>query len=76
MNAGIPGMRPVRRVGTPTPRNLADLGLLRRDDELVETLRLRTGGRAQGDRLARLFHALLAEVDAVPGGRRTVSDHC
>ncbi|MEU8135466.1 hypothetical protein [Streptodolium elevatio] len=74
MNAGIPGMRQVR-VGTPTPRALADLGLLRRDDELVETLRLRNG-RPQGDRLARLFHALLAEVDAVPGGRRAVTDRC
>lgn len=74
MNAGISGMRPVR-VGTPTPRALADLGLLRSDDELVETLRLRNG-RPQGDRLARLFHALLAEVDAVPAARRAVTDRC
>jgi hypothetical protein len=67
-------MRQVR-VGAPAPRALADLGLLRRDDELVETLRQRSV-RPPADRLARLFHALLAEVDAVPAGRRPLTDRC
>lgn len=75
MNAGIPGMRHVH-VGASAPRALADLGLLRRDDELVETLRARTAGHPNTDRLARLFHALVAEVDGVPAGRRAVTDRC
>ncbi|MDI2126829.1 hypothetical protein [Yinghuangia seranimata] len=72
MTARVPGMRQVR-MGAPTPRALADLGLLRRDDELVETLRLRATW-SSGDRVTRLFHALLAEVDAGPAVRRAVSD--
>jgi hypothetical protein len=52
-------------VGTPASRAPADLGLLHRDDELVEALRLRSD-RPQGDRVAGLFHALLAEIDARP----------
>ncbi|MCF2530085.1 hypothetical protein [Yinghuangia soli] len=74
MNAGIPGMRKLR-VGPPTPRALADLGLLRRDDEFVETLRRRSA-RTSGDRVSRLFQALLAEVDANPAGRRPVGERC
>lgn len=74
MNAGIPGMRRMR-VGTPTSRAVADLRLLRRDDEFVEMLRLRSA-RPAGDRVSRLFQALLAEVDANPTGRRPVHDRC
>lgn len=74
MTAGVPGMRRVR-IGTPPGHAPADLGLLYRDDELVETLRRRIG-RPSEDRVTRLFHALLAEVDAGPSGRRTVTDRC
>ncbi|HSA52653.1 MAG TPA: hypothetical protein VLH10_21415 [Yinghuangia sp.] len=74
MTAADPGARRMR-LGTPTPRALSDLGLLRSDDELVETLRLRTD-RPPHDRVTRLFQALLAEVDAVPSARRAMTDSC
>ncbi|MFI6984468.1 hypothetical protein ACIBSV_38565 [Embleya sp. NPDC050154] len=54
----------------------ADLGLLRQDDELVEQLRRRRPTPAQ-DRIARLFDALLAEVDGTAANRRrAVPDRC
>lgn len=54
----------------------ADLGLLRQDDEFVEQLRRRRPTSAH-DRVARLFGALLAEVDgAAANRRRVVSDRC
>jgi hypothetical protein len=54
----------------------ADLGLLRQDDEFVEQLRRRRPTPAQ-DRVARLFGALLAEVDGTAANRRrVVPDRC
>lgn len=68
MNGG--GVRLGGRNGT------ADLGLLRQDDEFVEQLRRRRPAPTH-DRVARLFGALLAEVDGTAANRRrVVSDRC
>ncbi|UGQ14569.1 hypothetical protein LO772_13850 [Yinghuangia sp. ASG 101] len=72
MTAADSGARQMR-LDTTTPRAPADLGMLRRDDELVETLRRRTD-QPPHDRVSRLFLALLAEVDAGPSVRRAMTD--
>lgn len=72
MTAADSGARQVR-LDASTPGSPADLGLLRRDDELVEALRLRTD-RPPHDRVTRLFLALLVEVDAASPARRAMTD--